>query len=54
MGGNPKVNGISSAQPMVAVKPGRAPTTMPEVIPMKTKKKFVGFNITVENASKSN
>ena len=51
MGGSPNVNGIKSAHPMVAVRPGRAPTIIPAVIPMKTKKKFIGVSITVENAS---
>ncbi len=49
-GGNPKVKGMRSAHPMVAVRPGRAPTMIPAVIPTKTKKKLVGLSITVAKA----
>jgi hypothetical protein len=53
IGGSPNVNGIRRAHPIVAVRPGRAPTIIPDVIPTKTKKKFAGFSITVENALNS-
>jgi hypothetical protein len=53
MGGNPNVNGMRRAHPIVAVKPGSAPTIIPDVIPTNTKKKFVGFSITVANALNS-
>ena len=53
MGGNPNVNGIRRAQPIVAVRPGRAPTIIPDVMPIKTKKKFIGVSITVAKARNS-
>lgn len=35
IGGMKNVKGENSAMPMVAVKPGRAPTNMPSAFPMK-------------------
>ena len=34
-GANPKVRGMSRATPMTAVRPGRAPKTIPRATPMK-------------------
>jgi hypothetical protein len=46
------VKGIKRATPIVAVRPGKAPTMIPDVTPMKTKRKLTGSSITFPKAAK--